>query len=120
MFEKRLFEKLEVYKRSIRFVSDFYKITAKLPWEEQYILMQQTRRAAISITLNIAEGAGSNSKKSFSVFIDYSIRSAYETIAALEISKELGYFSEKEIHNLIREAGEICAMLNGLKKSLQR
>ena len=83
------FRKLNVWQRSIKFVSLIYEITATFPKEEKYGLIDQIRRAAVSISLNIAEGSGAGSDAEFSRFLRMSQRSAYEVIAALEIAINL-------------------------------
>lgn len=83
------FKKLTVWQRSIQFVSLIYKITSGFPKEEKYGLVDQIRRAAVSICLNIAEGSGAGSDPEFIRFLRMAQRSAYEVIAALEIAINL-------------------------------
>jgi len=52
------FKDSEVWKRGIDLVEDVYSLTAKFPANEQFGLVSQMRRAAVSIPSNIAEGAG--------------------------------------------------------------
>jgi len=94
------FEKLEVWKLSLRIIKEVKKITKKLPLEEKYILTDQIRRAALSIALNIAEGWGRKTKKDFSRFISNAIGSTLEVIAGLKIACDLGYSKEAEIKDL--------------------
>ncbi len=72
-FKVHDFRKLEVYRRALEFSSTVRKITRKFPREEMFGLVSQYRRAADSIVLNIAEGAGSSSKREFAKFLGYSI-----------------------------------------------
>lgn len=64
------FRKLTVWQRSIQFVSLIYEITATFPKEEKFGLIDQIRRAAVSISLNIAEGSGAGSDPEFMRFIE--------------------------------------------------
>src|SRR3989344_6135202 len=93
------FRKLNVWQRSIKFVSFIYIITAKFPKEERFGLIDQIRRAAVSICLNIAEGSGSGSDPEFRRFLRISQRSAYEVIAALEIAINLKMTEKSELEN---------------------
>ena len=56
-------KKLEVYKLSMCLVKDIYELTESFPKHELYSLVNQTRRAAISVSSNIAEGASRTSPK---------------------------------------------------------
>lgn len=113
------FRKLKVWQRSIQLVSLIYQITAKFPKEEKYGLVDQIRRAAVSICLNIAEGSGAGSDPEFIRFLRMAQRSAYEVIAALEIAINLKMADDKIITGVIDEVDQISAMISGLMKSLK-
>lgn len=113
------FRKLTVWQRSISFVTFIYKITSQFPKEERFGLVDQLRRAAVSISLNIAEGSGAGSDAEFCRFLRMAQRSAYEVIAALEISNNLKLTDSKTIEEGINEADQLSAMLSGLIKSLK-
>jgi four helix bundle protein len=112
------FRKLKVWQRGMSFVTEVYRISAEFPRKEQFGLTNQLRRAAISIPLNIAEGAGSSSKPEFRKFLSYALRSAYEVMTALEISHDLGYCSPEKSIGSQTEADEIAAMIVGLSRTL--
>ena len=76
-------EKLDVYKVSIDFVSQAEEITKDLPKGRGY-LVDQLQRAALSISLNIAEGAGEFSRKDKARFYRMALRSATECAAILD------------------------------------
>jgi len=94
------FEKLEVWKLSLQTIKEVKKITKKFPSEEKYILVDQIKRASLSIALNIAEGWGRKTKKDFSRFISNAIGSTLEVIACLKIACDSDYLKEDEIKNL--------------------
>jgi len=112
------FRKLLVWQKSMRVVLKIYKTTSVFPKKELFGLIDQIRRAAISIPLNIAEGSGSSSNREFIHFLSIAKRSAYEVIAALEIARSLQYGNDVEIQSLIKECEEICAMIVGFSKQL--
>lgn len=113
------FRKLKVWQKSIEFVSFIYNITSTFPKEERFSLVDQIRRAAVSISLNIAEGSGAGSDMEFARFLRIAQRSGYEVIAGLEISINLKITNEADLHKAINEVDELGAMITGLIKSLK-
>jgi len=75
------------------------------------------RRAAVSISLNIAEGSA-RTKKDFSRFVDVARGSVFECLAVLQISRRQSYISETTLRQLKNYLVEISKMLSGLKRSL--
>ena len=108
--------KLQVWQRSIKFVTEIYQLTEKFPQSELYGLINQMRRAAVSIASNIAEGAGRSGKKEFKRFLSIAQGSIAELETQLIIAENLGYCSD--IHGLLSELDEISKMIIGLMKSL--
>lgn len=83
------YEKLDVWKESHEFVLDIYKATKSFPKEEKYGLVSQLRRAAVSISTNIAEGKGSFYNKKLYKYLDISRGSAHEVEYLLRLCKDL-------------------------------
>ncbi len=113
------FRELIVWQRAMEFVTRVYTLTRDFPHYEQFGLTNQLRRAATSIPLNIAEGAGSDSANEFKRFLDIALKSTYETMTALELSLRLKYAKQDQVEPLLKEADEIAAMIVGLSMSLQ-
>jgi len=111
------FEKLEVYQKSIGFIDRVYSISDTFPEKETFGLISQFRRAAVSISLNIAEGSA-RTKVEFNRFLNMAKGSLFECIAILEISKRRGYVSHTNFVELRNELICISKMLSGLKRSL--
>jgi hypothetical protein len=76
--KSRSYRDLEVWKRSIELVKDIYEATSQFPPAENFGLVQQIRRAAVSIPSNIAEGQFRNSTKEFKQFLAIALGSAAE------------------------------------------
>jgi len=111
-------KKLDVWQLAIKFVSKLYRITAKYPKEELFGLTSQTRRAAISISANIAEGASRKSLVERKRFYEISRSSLVEVDTHLEIAKELKYLNKNDISELERDLNELFAkMSNFIEKS---
>jgi four helix bundle protein len=113
------FRKLDVWIKSMEFISLVYQLTAEFPADERFGLTSQLRRAAISIALNIAEGSGSGTDAEFKRFLRMSLRSTYEVITALEISSNLNLANQDIINLRIQEADDLAAMISGLIKYLK-
>lgn len=111
------FEKLEVYKKAVNFANRVYNLTKRFPKDEQFGIISQIRRAATSISLNIAEGSG-RSKKEFKYYILMSRTSTRECIPLLKISFMQGYISNEELDNFYRNCEELAKMLCGLSNSI--
>ncbi len=108
---------LEVYQKSIDFVTQIYELTKLFPKEEKYGLSNQLRRAAVSIPSNISEGAARKNTKEFIQFLYYSLGSAAEIETQVEISKRLKFLKDTE--EIEKTLKSIIYMLAGLIKSLK-
>jgi len=112
------YKKLQVWQKAIDLAVEIYKITEKLPKQEQYGLISQINRAVISIPSNIAEGAGRNSNKEFNNFLGYSLGSSFELDTQLTISNRLNYIDHLSFKKAEEELTTIQNMLVKLKNSL--
>jgi four helix bundle protein len=112
------FRKLKVYERSVVYATRIYRITRDFPQEELYGLTSQLRRAASSIVLNIAEGAGNIGNREFMRFLNFSIRSGYECIACCDLARSVGALEPSVAEELTHEADQIIAMMVGLRRTL--
>ena len=120
MAESRTHKNLEVWKSSIQFVTDIYKITSVFPKVELYGIVAQMRRAAVSVPSNIAEGASRRSSVEFKHFLHIALSSAAELNTQLIISHNIGYLDLERMESLVNELDRISKMLQGLIKSLNR
>ena len=110
------FEKLDVWKKARKLNSQIYTITKKFPKEETYGLVQQLRRASISISSNLAEGSSRNTYRDKARFTNIAYSSLMEVLNQLILSKDLEYINENEyleIRPLVEEIGnKLNALLN--------
>lgn len=112
-----IFERLTAYQKSLLFTQKIYSLTKSWPRTELFGLIDQIRRAATSIPLNIAEGS-SRSRKDFKHFLDIARGSCFETVAILTIAKNRQYISSNIFFALYGDLEELVRILQGLKKSL--
>ena len=107
---------LEVWKKSIELVTEIYKLTSEFPTEEKFGIVNQIRRAAVSVPSNIAEGSARSSDKENLRFLDMACGSLAELETQILISENLGFINSQEIITKIDNIGK---MLSGLKRHLK-
>ena len=117
---KNFFRFLEwpVYSDSKRFAHKSFKVVKSLPKEYRFEIGSQIIRSSISVVLNIAEGSGKNSDKDFNHFLNISLGSLSETIAAFDILRDNKLIPESEFLELVDLGGIISTQLGGFKKKL--
>jgi four helix bundle protein len=111
------FKNLHVWQKSIELVKKVYENTSEFPPAEIYGLTSQIRRSGVSISSNIAEGAGRGSKE-FHYFLNIAIGSCFELETQLIIAFELKFISEKNFNGLNEILSEIQKMIFGLQKKI--
>jgi four helix bundle protein len=110
------YQDLIVWRKSMELTKLVYAATAKFPASEQFGLVSQLRRAAVSIPSNIAEGFSRGSTKEFIQFINIALGSSSEVETQLLLSRDLGYLVE---HAPFPPLTEVRKMLVSLNKSLR-
>ena len=112
------FEKLDVWQKAVVLADLVYSQTRSFPNEERFGLTNQMRRAAISISSNIAEGSSRMSQADFSRFIEIATGSVFEVTAQAFIATKQGFLSEDKFRSIYQATEELSRMLSGLRKSL--
>jgi len=112
------FEKLDVWQKAIDFADLVYNHTRNFPTDERFGLTNQMRRAAVSISSNIAEGTSRVSQTDFARFIEIATGSVFEVVSQAFIGRREGFLNDENFHALYSAADEIGRMLSGLRKSL--
>ncbi|MFH1207024.1 MAG: four helix bundle protein [Patescibacteria group bacterium] len=113
------FEKLEVWKLAKDFASKIYGLTKSFPDSERFGMVSQLRRAAISISMNIAEGFDRKSDADFIRFLRMSIGSLEEVITVLYIAIDQKYIKSDDFKSAYQDTNLLAAKINALIKSLQ-
>ena len=114
------FEKLEVWRKAIGFGDGVYRATSTFPDSERFGLISQMRRAAVSISSNIAEGSGRSTDKEFSRFLEIAYGSLMEVVSQSHIAVRQGFLEQEQFDKLYTSANEVSRMLSGLRKSLNQ
>lgn len=113
------FKDLIVWSKGIELVNDIYKVTKNFPKEELYGLTSQIRRAAISISANIAEGWGRGTTKNYIQFLDISKGSLFELDTLIIIANNQDYLNTENCSEIENKINEIGRMLNALITKLE-
>jgi len=112
------FEKLETWHEAIAFADLIYKLTRHFPDEERFGLTNQMRRAAVSISSNIAEGCSRSSREDYARFVEIATGSVFEVVSQATIGRNQGFLGETDYEQLYQAAEKQSRMLSGLRKSL--
>ena len=113
------FEKLIVWQKALELSEIVNQVTKNFPKEEMYILSSQIKRAADSVSLNIAEGSTGQSNAEFARFVGIALRSNIEVVGCIYIAKRRNIISEENYSDIYRRCEEILVMLNSLRNSLK-
>jgi len=113
------FRDLVVWQKSMALAESIYVITKYFPKEEQFGLISQIRRSAVSIPANIAEGYGRQSLPDYIRFLKISRGSLFELQTHIELSIRFSYLNENDFIDILNNTNEIGRMLNSLIKRLE-
>lgn len=113
------FEKLIVWQKALDLSEEVHQLTKTFPKDELYILTSQIKRAADSVSLNIAEGSTGQTNPEFARFLSISLRSNIEVVGCIYLAKRRGYITEKWFEKIYKMCEEILVMINALRNSLK-
>jgi four helix bundle protein len=116
----RAHKKLDVWRESVALATYIYQVTEKFPKTEVYGLTSQMRRAVVSISSNIAEGAARFSSKEFGQFLNVAGGSLSELDTQTEIAHNLEFLTKKEKREIDSRIDAIAAKLAGLIKHIKQ
>ena len=114
MFLNLAHTKLNVYKFSQQLALECYKITKAFPQEEKFALVQQIRRAALSVHLNLAEGCSRKSQAERNRFFEIAGGSVIEIDTAIDIAVKLEYVLQENLNVLGENIIKSFKLLSGI------
>ena len=112
------YRKYNVWQKSHSLVIDVYAVTTNFPKTEQFNLISQINRAAVSIPTNIVEGCGRETQKELIRFLYISSGSAHELEYLILLSSDLNFIKKETSEKLLSELLEIKKMLASLIKKI--
>lgn len=110
--EQMSYKELDVWKASRSLVADVYNLTREFPQSEQFGLTSQIRRAAVSISANIAEGYGRKTPGAYAQFLRTAKGSVNELETLILLSQDLGFVNDQEL--LLCAIAKVGSMLTNL------
>ncbi len=116
--EIRSYKDLVVWQKGMMLVKEVYLLTAKFPADEKFGLIQQMRRAAVSVPSNISEGHARQGTKEFLQFLSHASGSAAELETQTLLAISLGHCSQEGAQKALNLIEEVQRMLVGLRRSL--
>jgi four helix bundle protein len=112
------FEKLEIWNLAMEFADYIYDVTNTFPPEEKFGLSSQLRRAATSISANIAEGSCKTSYKEKKRFMEIAYGSTIEVLNHCMFSRKRNYIDEETISKIRIIVNELTNKINGFNNNL--
>ena len=112
------FEKLETWHEAIEFADLVYELTRGFPPDERFGFTNQMRRAAVSVSSNLAEGSSRNSRPDFARFVEIGTGSLFGVVSQSFIGRRQGFLTEGQFQRLYAAAEKQGRMLSGLRNSL--
>jgi len=119
VLEEYKFQRLVVYQLSLEYADGIYSLIQDLPDSEKFNLCSQLRRAATSITLNIAEGSTGQSDLELTRFLGMALRSYLETVACFDLISRRGDMPTGKVIPLREEGHQLFKKLVAFRKSLR-
>jgi four helix bundle protein len=111
------FEHLQVWNDAIEMANLVYRLTAAFPKEERFGLMSQIRRAAVSVSANIAEGSSRHSHLEQARFYEIAYGSLMEVVSECKIAQMQGFLSAEEYDEVRLKSAHIARLLSGLRRA---
>jgi four helix bundle protein len=119
MARPKSYRDLIAWQKAMKLARDVYALTESLPRREAYGMVDQMRRAAVSVASNIAEGYGRLTDLQFRHFLGNARGSLFELQTQIELAIDLGYLDREKGSQLFEQGAEVARIVNGLLNSLR-
>ena len=114
------YRNLVAYEKAREVVRRVYYVTKYFPKDEVFALSSQMRRAAVSITSNIAEGMTRYSIKDKVHFLEIAYGSLMEVMSQMEVAEDQKYITSAEFQNFEVLVADTARLISGLQKSFKQ
>ena len=113
------FEKLLVWQKAVDLSDIINQLSKSFPKDEIYVLTSQIKRAADSVSLNIAEGSTGQSNREFNRFLGIALRSDIEVVGCIYLARRREYIKKEDFEKIYKLCEELLVMINSLRNSLR-
>ena len=113
------FENLKVWEKGVDLSGEIAETIKGFPKDELFVLTSQIKRAADSISLNIAEGSTGQSTREFKKFLGYSLRSAIEVVGCIFLARRRGLFTTEQFDHFYMKLKDLIKGIQALRNSLK-
>ena len=113
------FQDLQIWQLAIEIADQLFSIADELESKRLFRFTEQLRGAGMSMSNNIAEGSGSNSKKEFSQFLNIARRSTFENANILILLQKRDLISQEKLDFMLDRLDKLCRKITNFQKSLR-
>lgn len=114
------FEKLKVWEKAVDLSGEISDLAKTFPKDELYVLTAQLKRAADSISLNIAEGSTGQTNLEFKKFLGYALRSAIEVVSCFYLARRRALIDDNTFDSFYNKLTELIKGIQALRNSIAR
>lgn len=113
------FQDLKIWQLSIQIAHTLFDIADELEKKKLYRFAEQLRGAGLSMSNNIAEGSGSDSKKEFKNFLNFARRSTFENANIVIILQQRNLIRAEDLEKLLDDLDKLCRQITNFQKTLK-
>ena len=113
------FQDLKIWQLAIEIADELFDIADDLEKRKLYRFAEQLRAASMSISNNISEGSGSDSKKDFANFLNIAKRSTFENANIIILLKRRNLITSEKENNLLEKLDKLSRKIANFRKSLK-
>lgn len=113
------FMDLEIWRDAVEVAGELFDLADRLEGKGMRRFAEQLRASGLSMSNNIAEGSGSNSKREFSNFLNIARRSTFENANVLLVLEKRGLVAESELTEILGRLDHLCRKITNFQRSLR-
>jgi four helix bundle protein len=110
---------LEIWQEAVDIADRLFDLAEKLERKKLYKFAEQLRGSGLSMSNNIAEGSGSNSKREFLSFLNIARRSTFENANVLLVMEKRKLMEENDVTMILQNLDRLCRKITNFQKSLR-